>query len=226
MFKILVMICLSKIMVLAVALVAGHTISCDRSENLTRSNSSANNKQQIGGPCEGCEAIYEYGDKELSPIDTLPKFEETHPQLKLYGTVYRDNGRSPAKDVILYIYHTNRKGIYETRGDEKGWARRHGYIRGWIRTDDSGKYAFYTFRPAAYPSRGEPEHIHLTVLEPGKNPYYLDDFLFKDDELLTDQKRRSAEERGGNGIFLPKEEKGMLLVQRDIFLGRNIPNYN
>ena len=88
----------------------------------------------VGGPCEGCEAIFEYGDKKLTAVDTLPDFHDPGPRIKITGTIYKPDGKTPAKDVILYIYHTNQKGIYATKGDEKGWARRHGYIRGWIKT--------------------------------------------------------------------------------------------
>jgi len=96
-------------------------------------------QQKVGGPCQGCEAIFEYGNKELSAVDTLPGFQENKPKLKLTGTVFEKDGKTPAENVILYIYHTNRKGIYEKRGDEKGWARRHGYIRGWAKTGKDGK---------------------------------------------------------------------------------------
>jgi protocatechuate 3,4-dioxygenase, beta subunit len=113
----------------------------------------------VGGGCEGCEAIFEYGKKTLSPIDTLPGFDSTEPKLKLTGTVFHRDGKTPAQGVILYIYHTDRTGIYPKKGNETGWARRHGYLRGWIKTDQSGWYTFYTFRPGAYPGRTEPEHI-------------------------------------------------------------------
>ena len=179
----------------------------------------------VGGPCEGCEAIYEYGDRILKSVDTLPKFKDSEPKLKLSGTVFQNDGKTPAADVILYIYHTNREGIYETKGNEKGWARRHGFIRGWVKTEQVGRYTFYTFRPAAYPSGTEPEHIHLTVKEPGKSAYYLDDFLFEDDPMFTDKIRKTQAKRGGSGIFLPIEKSGVLEIQRDIILGLNIPGY-
>ncbi len=105
----------------------------------------------VGGGCEGCEAIYEYGDKKLRVTDTLPDFQKTEPKLKITGTVFQKDGTSPAANVILYIYHTNRKGYYATKGNEKGWAKRHGFIRGWVKTGKDGRYTFYTFRPAAYP---------------------------------------------------------------------------
>lgn len=180
----------------------------------------------VGGPCEGCEAIYEYGDRKLTGIDTLPDFELNQPQLKISGTVYQKDGRTPAKDVIVYIYHTNREGIYPNKGNEKGWGRRHGYIRGWIKTDDSGAYTFFTFRPAAYPGRSEPEHIHVTVLEPQKNPYYLDDFLFEDDPLLSADHRTSGRNRGGPGIVQTQPMGDLMVIHRNLILGFNIPDYD
>ncbi|WP_081980938.1 intradiol ring-cleavage dioxygenase [Cellulophaga sp. Hel_I_12] len=179
----------------------------------------------IGGGCEGCDAIYEYGDKKLTTIDTLPEFQNNEPKLRIKGIVFKKDGKTPVENVIIYIYHTNRQGIYETKGNEKGWAKRHGFIRGWAKTGKDGKYAFYTFRPASYPDRSEPEHIHLTVKEPEKNEYYLDDYLFDDDPILTKSKRDKLNNRGGSGIMKPIRENGVLTIERNIILGKNIPNY-
>lgn len=186
---------------------------------------NAQRNKKIGGPCEGCEAVYEYGDKKLSPSDTLPKFEQNTPQLKISGKVFKADGKTPAKDVIIYIYHTNRKGIYEQKGDETKWAKRHGFIRGWVKTGTDGRYTFFTFRPASYPDGSEPAHIHITIKEPHVNEYYLDEYLFEDDPLLTPDIRKKQQNRGGSGIVKPVFQNGMLTVERDIILGKNIPNY-
>ena len=157
--------------------------------------------------------------------DTLPEFGVNEPKLKISGTVFKKDKRTPAENVIVYIYHTNRKGVYERKDDEKGWAKRHGFIRGWVKTAKDGHYTFYTFRPAAYPDGSEPEHIHITVKEPGKKEYYLDDYLFGDDPGLTPEIREDLENRGGSGIVFPKKANGMLTLERDLFMGLNIPNY-
>lgn len=191
----------------------------------SQSNPENNSSGILGGPCEGCEAIYEYGDKVLDPVDTLPGFQKNDPKLKITGTIYEMDGKTPAAGVILYIYHTNRNGIYETKGNETGWARRHGHIRGWIKTGPDGKYTFYTFRPAAYPGRNAPEHIHPTIKEPGKKEYYIDEYVFDDDPLLTPEKKRGLPNRGGSGVVHPVKEGGIWMVQRDIILGQNIPHY-
>jgi protocatechuate 3,4-dioxygenase, beta subunit len=180
----------------------------------------------VGGPCEGCEAIYEFGKSVLSPVDTLPGFHSTEPKLKVTGTIFQNDGKTPAKDVILYIYHTNQNGIYPKRGNESGWAARHGYLRGWVKTTDDGVYTFYTTKPGSYPSGSEPAHIHAIVKEPGVNEYYLDDYLFDNDPLLTQKVKDSRRQRGGSGIIKLVEEDDEFVVKRDIILGLNIPGYD
>ena len=106
-----------------------------------------NTYQLVGGRCEGCEAIFEYGDKILHAVDTLPDFNDQGLKIKVTGTLYQSDGTTPAGDVILYIYHTDQEGVYATKGGETGWARRHGYIRGWVKTGQDGKYSFYTLKP-------------------------------------------------------------------------------
>jgi protocatechuate 3,4-dioxygenase beta subunit len=181
---------------------------------------------ELIGTCEGCEAIFEYGDRELSAIDTLVDFPNSGPKLKISGTVYESDEKTPAENVILYIYHTNQEGIYPTKGDEKGWAKRHGYIRGWIKTDKNGKYTFYTLKPGTYPSRNQPAHIHITLLEPNGKYYWINSYYFEDDPLLTDEDKNNSLIRGGAANILNlKKENHLLIGNRDIILGKNVPGY-
>lgn len=172
------------------------------------------------GPCEGCEAVFEYGKQELQPVDTLPEFENNQPKLKLTGTIYHSDGKTPASDVILYVYHIDRTGRYPVKGNEEGWAKRHGYIRGWIKTDGSGRYNFYTLKPGSYDSN--PAHIHATVLEPNGRYYYIDDYNFKGDPNLQNH---HDEFQGGSGLVELKKEGNMVVAERDIILGLNVPGY-
>jgi protocatechuate 3,4-dioxygenase beta subunit len=81
--------------------------------------------ENVGGPCEGCEAVHEspVPFAQLSWTDTLPDFNEPGLKLKVSGTVYKWDGKTPAAGVVLYVYHTNQKGVYPKRGDETGWGR-------------------------------------------------------------------------------------------------------
>ena len=181
----------------------------------------------VGGPCEGCEAIFEYGDRKLKPADTLPDFNQEGRKLKLSGTVYQEDGKTPAQDVIVYVYHTNQEGIYPTRGDEKGWAKRHGYIRGWARTDKNGRYTFYTLKPAPYPGRTDPAHVHYTILEPDGKYYWLGSVHFEGDSLLTKNEMNPEAPRGGtSGLLSLEKQRDIWVGERDIILGKNVPDYD
>lgn len=183
------------------------------------------NTRLVGGPCQGCEAVLDYGERKLLSIDTLPEFEETEPKIKVTGTIYENDGKTPAEGVILFVHHTNTEGVYPKRGNEKGWARQYGYIHGWIKTGTDGKYAFYTFKPTRY--GGLPAHIHPIILEPNGKYYWLGSFLFAGDPQLTEEHRNPESPRGGsNGILSLKKENGILVGRRDIILGKNIPDYD
>ncbi len=201
--------------------------ACTQSTSQKKSASDAKSNVHIGGSCEGCEAIYEspVAFENLSWIDTLPDFNEKGPKLEVSGTVYQADGKTPAKDVVIYIYHTDQTGRYSTKGNEKGWGKRHGYIRGWMKTNNEGKYKFYTLRPAPYPIFPDAAHIHPVIKEPGKNEYYIDAYLFDDDPLLSDKEKNRLEKRGGNGILKLKEITGIWYAERNIYLGKNIPDY-
>lgn len=180
----------------------------------------------VGGSCEGCEAIHEspIPFAQLSWTDTLPDFNDPGPKLEVSGIIYQRDGKTPAPNVVLYIYHTDQKGIYPTKGNETGWARRHGYIRGWVKTNADGRYRFYTLRPAAYPGNDNPQHIHPIIKEPNLNEYYIDEYLFADDPILKAHPQKE-EKRGGSGIIQVQEKDGMQYATRHIILGLNVPDY-
>ncbi len=182
----------------------------------------------IGGGCENCAAVYEspVPFEKLSWVDTLPDFNEPGPKMMISGIIYRQDGKTPAKDIVLFIYHTDQNGNYSNKNKEKGWAKQQGYIRGWMKTNEKGEYKFYTLRPASYPNSTAVQHIHPTIKEPGKNEYWIDEYVFDDDPFLTPERRKDhQQQRGGNGIIKLRNENGILVGERNIILGKNIPAY-
>ncbi len=178
-----------------------------------------------GGPCEGCEAVFEYRhevDGPLSPTATLPGFAAAERKLLLRGRILMHDGETPAENIILYIHQTNEDGVYATRGDERGWGRRHGYIRGWIKTGPDGHYAFHTQMPGSYST--QPAHVHPTILEPDGSYYYLTSWFFEGDPNYNEN-HHSEGDRGGSGLVALFEEDGLLVGERDIVLGLNVPGY-
>ena len=212
-----------KIHVLLLVFICCAVTSCAQSSS---QNKNGTQELQVGGPCEGCEAIFEtkVPFAALNEVDTLPDFSEQGQKLMLMGTVFRGDGKTPAPGVVLYVYHTDETGRYRTAG-QTGWGARHGSLRGWVKTDSSGRYRIYTLRPASYPGSTEPAHIHVTVKEPGMTPYYIDDFLFDDDPFLTASRRTRQQQLGGNGILQLSKQGDLYTAVRNIYLGRGVTGY-
>ncbi|WP_420150820.1 intradiol ring-cleavage dioxygenase [Spirosoma sp.] len=184
--------------------------------------------KKVGGPCEGCEAIHEspVPFNKLEAVVKLPDATwDGKKPLGINGVVYKADGKTPAPNVIIYVYHTDQTGHYTTKADAKGWEKRHGSIRGWMRTNEKGEYKFVTLRPAPYPGHSDPAHIHVTIKEPGLPEYYIDEYVFDDDPLLTPEKQQKLDNRGGSGILKLKDVGNMYKTERHIYLGKNIPNY-
>ena len=174
----------------------------------------------IGGPCEGCELVFE-GMPESPPAGArIAPPGEPGERLRIEGTVTGAGGR-PAAGIVVYAYHTDTSGEYPRA------ATRHGRLRGWARTDAAGRYRFDTIRPGAYPGRQAPQHVHMHVVEPGRGPYWIDELQFTDAPLLPAARRKtSGRERGGSGIVTPiRDTAGAWQVRRDIRLAEAVPGY-
>jgi protocatechuate 3,4-dioxygenase beta subunit len=179
----------------------------------------------VGGPCEQCDLIFESMPEKLSSRAVIASAAEPGEPLEISGTIYKADGRTPAGDVILYVYHTDSKGEY-AQSPEATRDIPHGRLRGWMKTDQNGKYFFRTIRPASYPNSRAPQHIHPLIKEPGLETYWIDEYVFEDDPFVGQQYRESQRDRGGSGLIkLIKDNRGVWVGRRDIILGKNIPNY-
>ena len=202
--------------------------SCSQSNlNKEYTNKPNNADLKVGSTCEGCEAVYESPIlfSKLPFVDTVPGFNEDGPKIEISGIIYKADGKTPAPDVVLYIYHTDQDGKYSGGSNEDGWGKRHGIRRSWIKTNSDGYYKFYTLIPASYPNSTIVKHIHPTVKEPGKTPYWIDDFVFANDPFLTEKEKNRKNPVGGNGVLIPEENKGILKATRNIILGMNVKDY-
>ena len=182
----------------------------------------------VGLPCEGCEAVFQGRPKTLSFMSRIAPPDEPGSPLRIEGVVRHPNGR-PAPGIIVYAYQTDAQGIYPPPLEPQGRAsKRHGKLRGWVKTDAGGRYRFETIRPGSYPGTQIPQHIHMHVIESDRCTYYIDDVAFTDDPHLTSkQLRQMTRGRGGPGVATPKQDSdGVWLVTRDISLGEKIPGYS
>ena len=134
------------------------------------------------------------------------------------GTIYLPDRKTPAKGVILSVWHTDAKGYYIEGGGGAG--ELHPRIHGRMKTGADGKYEFRTIRPAQYPSHTSPAHVHGHISAPDF-PEYPIIYYFEGDDLITDQNRSKLNDHYGGTpsiIKLTKDSNGILIGHRDIIL--------
>jgi len=193
---------------------------------LLLSNYSFAQDNLVGGGCDGCELMYVGMPKEITNVSKSPAWNGPGQKLLITGTIYSLDGTTPAQNVIVYYWQTDNSGYYPNRNNLDARAKRHGYVRGWVKSDSEGKYEIYTIRPAAYPNRDIPAHIHLSIKEPDiQDEYYVDGLEFDDDILLTSEHREKLRNRGGSGVLRTLITASMQIAEHNIILGLNIPNY-
>lgn len=136
--------------------------------------------------------------------------------IKISGTVYQPDGKTPAANTLIYLYHTDREGYYGRTKDDPA----HGKYRGWMLTNERGSYAFVTIKPAPYPQRKFAAHIHMTVTTEKAREDWVDSILFEGDGLISTNERETAGQRGGFQpiVSLKKGDGGLYYATRDIRL--------
>lgn len=204
-------------------------VSCNgqmKNPERTINSSAVNGNKTIGGGCEGCELMYVGMPEKINTEDTSAAWYDGGQKLVVTGQVFQPDGKTPAPDVIIYYWHTDDKGLYTADSQTPAAAKEHGRLRGWVKTDVNGKYSIKTARPAAYPNDVIPQHIHLSVKEPGLSKEYFIDLYFDDDPLyLKHKKKYGKADRGGTEILRVVLDGNIEIAEHNIILGLNIPNY-
>lgn len=134
-------------------------------------------------------------------------------RIQISGTVFKADGTTAAANILIYLYHTDIYGIYGRSGEH-----RHGRYRGWMLTDERGRYEFESILPTSYPNSTIAKHIHMTVTTLEKREDWADSILFDGDRFLTARDREI--QRGGFDPVLKmvKGSDGVMRGRRDIRL--------
>ena len=108
--------------------------------------------------------------------------------LVIHGRILAPDGRQAIAGAIVFAYQTDRHGLYDLTGrDGQPWR-----LRGWVITDANGGFEFRTIRPAPYPGRGIPAHVHLTVETPQHGRQWTEEMQFNNDPLVAESGRRTS----------------------------------
>ena len=108
------------------------------------------------------------------------------------GRLFQPDGRMPARGICVFAYHTDRTGLYAERSKGPHVWR----LRGWVETDADGGFQFDTIRPAPYPGRAIPAHVHMSIDGPGVPRRFTADVLFADDDLVGAGEREASARQG------------------------------
>ena len=168
--------------------------------------------------------MYDYSESQLNNTDSIPGFETSANKLKISGIIYKSDGVTPAKDVLLYIEQADEDGDYQIKTENN---KRYMQHRAWVKTDVNGQYTFFTFVPGAaidpitYPRRRGLKKIYPIIKESNKTEYNLDALLFDNDPQLTKTCRKRLKRKGIDSIIKPEKNGNLLIVTRDIVLEDN-----
>jgi len=95
--------------------------------------------------------------------------------------VLKDEEGNLLPNVLVYLYHTDNTGVYGDNTNPR--------LFGYVYTDVNGKIQVETIKPVGYPKSEAPRHIHIEVYHKGFKDY-ISEFLFNDDERLTETLRK------------------------------------
>jgi len=161
-------------------------------------------------PCSSCIA-----PKNINWQTTITSKDEKGEPLIMSGTIYQADGVTPAEGVVLFVYHTDSTGYYNKEDDAYNPR-----LRGWMKTGKDGKYEFKTIKPAPYPKRTTPAHIHAQIYSSQIREYAIDEYWFEGDPFITPEEKAKLTGRGGfNSIIkLTRGDDGILRGVRNIKL--------
>lgn len=162
-----------------------------------------------GAPCGSCIA-----PANLSWKTMVTGLEERGEPLQISGRILQPDGK-PAEGIVLFIYHTDATGYYNENDDAS-----HPRLKGWMKPGPDGRYEFRTIKPAPYPHRTTPAHIHAHVYGPQYSERSIDDFWFEGDPFITPEELAHWKKEGEEPaiVSLKRDDKGVWQGMRDITL--------
>ena len=119
----------------------------------------------------------------VSSVERIAPSSEPGTPFVMRGTIIDASGK-PAPDVQVFAYQTDNTGLYAQPGAADPWR-----LKGWAVGDAQGRFECRTIRPAPYPGRDIPAHIHLSFATVccGRQS---SEVMFADDALGTPQYRQ------------------------------------
>jgi protocatechuate 3,4-dioxygenase, beta subunit len=159
-----------------------------------------------------------------APLNIACRDEPGRPII-VAGRVYDEDGRTPLREALLYVYHTDDAGYYSKPRNDPRTAR----INSWVPVHGDGSYSFRTILPGHYVVDNPPaRHIHVHLSAPGVPDHWIDSFLFAGDPRLTQEQLTSNAGMGARSAIMTPVRRagGVVYYQRDIRLDQQLAERN
>jgi len=129
----------------------------------------------------------------ISAISKVVSEEEPGIPFVVKGQLFKPNGRVPANNVLVHMYHRDHAGFDFGPNDSSLTTWR---LQGWVRTDADGKFEFHTIRPAPDHIGREGGHIHFTIVSSDFGKQWAPKIHLLDDGGFTANEKRASETAG------------------------------
>jgi protocatechuate 3,4-dioxygenase beta subunit len=168
----------------------------------------------VAGAALALFAVAAMAAEETPSRAVLAPAEEPGEVLILAGTIFQEDGATPAAGAELDLWQTDASGHYSPDG---GAAPR---LKGRLRTGPDGRYELRTIRPGHYPNARIPAHIHARLSAPGGAAADIPEFWFEGDPFVTAEMAAplAAQGRFSPLVQLTKGSDGVWRGLRDIRL--------
>jgi protocatechuate 3,4-dioxygenase beta subunit len=123
----------------------------------------------------------------LSSSARIAPSTEPGTPIVISGVVVAADGKTPARGVTVYAYHTDADGFYRRTGPASDAGENEPRLRGWVKTDEKGHFEFLSIKPAPYPGRSVPSHVHMHAWGAGY-PRQWFELEFQGDPLIATQR--------------------------------------
>lgn len=133
----------------------------------------------------------------VSPRARIAPEGEPGTPLRIRGTLYQPDGATPIAGALVFAYHTDRTGLYNSDRAPHSWR-----LQGAARTGPDGRFEFETVRPASYPGTRIPQHVHVALSTPDGR-YHAGEWRFDDDPMVNADERAASARAGQFGWVCP-----------------------
>ena len=135
--------------------------------------------------------------------------KEPGERLRIRGTVFGPDCRTPVPRALLDVWHADAHGEYHWQ--DEAWR-----LRGQILTNDRGAFEIETIRPAPY--GGRPAHVHFTISAPEHQPVTTQLYFKGDPKLDHDTCGSACNTDDPHRIVEPAKMAGELVATFDVVL--------